>query len=346
MSARDELASAPVHASAPASASAVNADQTEQAEQAEQVDRVRMRRARDDQPSIAASASESAPKRQRQLDAYQTQASESLTQSVSMMMSSSAQERQSGAAQAYDVYRGVFARQGESHRDNPSWWRQTFLASSDVVQLAQRAVTYQSSKAVVPAAAAAGAAAAAAAAVVEVSRHFRVSVGNVVHIFDRKTKRVVFVGRAQRADVPIGSGAYDGTVSRLAVIIYCDPALGRLLVIDVGGLHGVVTKARGDATARCMNSTQEDRRGLNFGCEEEATLVLGATTIIINRRVCAACEESMRDRSTPCTITVTCTQCYPPAKPTIAVAAEVGVGAGVAAGVAVGVAAEITAKAN
>jgi hypothetical protein len=246
-----------------------------------------------------AESAAAAPKKQRYLDPYQTVASQSFSESASMMMSDDARVRLAGAKQMRETYNSTFDEQCARHAAEPTWWKQPFLA------IGNELVAKFEAKAAKPAAAAAAAGPGPGPAP---DSEFHVAIGDKLHSFSRAEHGAVFVGRAASTDVKL-SAYENGTVSRVAVVIYCNPGSGRVLVVDVGGLFGVRTVMREDASARRTHSTAEDRNVLDFGHDEVATLMLGTVQIKINPRICVVCTASMRTVVLPCKHLLMCQAC-------------------------------------
>jgi hypothetical protein len=224
-------------------------------------------------------------KRVRHLDPDQTRSSEAFSQGASSMMSKDFVVRARGAIDMRKAYVLTFQLQQDDHRHEKEWWKDTFRHASIKTKMAYEEkhpqVKLEEKK--------------------TLGEFIYIAVDKKLHKLNRVDFHTVFIGRMEECDVHIGESHATGdkqvvrndqNVSRLAGVLYY--SADRILVVDVGGINGIITIHRGSKQKE-MHSMPRDRRVLSFGINEEVVLGMGVTAqVTLNPKVCAACHEHVQ----------------------------------------------------
>ncbi|MDO9174120.1 MAG: FHA domain-containing protein [Actinomycetota bacterium] len=123
--------------------------------------------------------------------------------------------------------------------------------------------------------------------------------------FDHQS--VVLIGRHSACDVRIASQDAKWC-SRVHALVF---VVGeRMLVVDVGSINGVQTRAREHWLTQLGSTSWADGRCvLEFDRDEGVELTMGQARVVLNAQKCCVCHSAARDCLTSCSHWVACHAC-------------------------------------
>lgn len=180
-----------------------------------------------------------------------------VSQSVDLLQSTCVVERKQGADRLRKAYVGIFEEQVKEHSDEPHWWKEPFVKSSEELLKSKCKVPQD-----------------------EFGSHHQVALDLNGRLYKFSSRdRVVLVGRMPgchlQAGMATASSPEDPAISRLHAVVYYVPELLSVYVVDVGSLFGIRTVERSSELGR-EHSSPNNRRVLVFRWNEHATLELGS----------------------------------------------------------------------
>jgi hypothetical protein len=134
---------------------------------------------------------------------------------------------------------------------------------------------------------------------------FTVAHHGLLYEFDSDVNKFIMIGRKHGCDIEFNEGPGS---SRLHALLMPLPQLGIYLVVDMGGLFGIITEKRSNSNV-CTCSVPKLRNVIVLDWNEISVLKLGSERIAINPKECVICFERPRTMTFNCGHHTTCDYC-------------------------------------
>lgn len=134
---------------------------------------------------------------------------------------------------------------------------------------------------------------------------FTIACDTKLYEFNSMNNKFIMIGRKPGCDIMFRETSGS---SRLHAMVMPLPQFGIYLVIDMGGLFGIITEKRSNSKW-CTASVPKNRNIIVLDWNEIAILKLGIEKIAINPKECVVCFEKARTTTYDCGHYLTCDFC-------------------------------------
>lgn len=181
------------------------------------------------------------------------------------------------------TYLSIFDDQEKNHKDDLLWWKNQFINISN--KLSEEYTLMSNST---------------------TDKYEKIVVGynNELHEFGTD-KKIILIGRMYGCDILFKNNLY---ISRLCGIIMILSGIRKILVIDVGSSHGIMTYNRSSNKEK-QHSLKGERKVLLFDLDESFCLKFGDVMLSISPKECIICFQRPRSCVLSCGHYICCDEC-------------------------------------